>query len=277
MRRSRVLDKVRQGIPAYGVSLHLASADVYEMISLMGFDIIWMDLEHHACSLERAADLMRAARVGNCDIIARPAKGEFMRMGRMLELGATGIMYPRCESAAEAAEVVKWAKFPPAGERGCDASGADVPYIMTPLVEYLQQANERTFIVIQIEDQQALAQIDEIAAVPGVDFLMLGPGDFSILSGYPGQFQHPEVLGAYEKVASAAKKAGINWAATCSSVDHAKLLIEKGARLVFHGNDLVTVKIGMDKIKQEFDQKLKEYLPETQPGNGVAKHYQELV
>ena len=72
----------------------------------MGFDGIWMDLEHHGYRLETASTLMRAARVGSSDIVARPAKGEFMRMGRLLEAGATGIMYPRCGDAAEAADVV---------------------------------------------------------------------------------------------------------------------------------------------------------------------------
>ena len=73
----------------------------------MGFDGIWLDLEHHAHSVETANQLMRAARVGGADIVARPAKGEFMRMGRLLEAGAQAIMYPRCDDPEEAAEVVR--------------------------------------------------------------------------------------------------------------------------------------------------------------------------
>ena len=84
----------------------------------MGFDGIWMDMEHHGYSVETATTLMRAARVGTADIMARPAKGEFMRMGRMLEAGAQGIMYPRCDDAAEARQVVTWSKFAPLGRRG---------------------------------------------------------------------------------------------------------------------------------------------------------------
>src|SRR5688500_18912834 len=134
MRQSRVLAKVRAGEAAMGVALHLTDPSVFEMTGLLGFDVIWMDMEHHFYSLEVAAGLMRAARVGNADVVARPAKGEFMRMGRMLEAGATGIMYPRCDSPEEAREVVKWAKYAPIGKRGFDGSNPDAPYCMTPMV-----------------------------------------------------------------------------------------------------------------------------------------------
>ncbi len=104
MRFSRVKAKLRKGEPVLITCCHFIDPSVYELVSLMGFDGIWLDLEHHATSVETAATLMRAARVGASDIIARPAKGEYMRMGRILEAGAQGIMYPRCESAEEAAE-----------------------------------------------------------------------------------------------------------------------------------------------------------------------------
>src|SRR6188472_2398663 len=111
MRLSRIKAKLRRNEPALVTTLHYTDTTLYEMTSLMGFDGIWMDLEHHGYSVETAAKLMCAARVGASDIVARPAKGEFMRMGRLLELGAQAIMYPRCDSPAEAAEVVRWAKF----------------------------------------------------------------------------------------------------------------------------------------------------------------------
>ena len=117
MRKSKVKAKLRNNEPVIGVALHFYDPSVYELTSLFGFDYIWMDLEHHATSVETANNLMRAARVGTSDIMARPAKGEFMRLGRMLESGAHGILYPRCDNAEEAREVVKWAKFAPLGAR----------------------------------------------------------------------------------------------------------------------------------------------------------------
>src|SRR5713101_7598058 len=119
MRISTVKAKLARDEPVLLTTLHLTDPAVYELTSLMGFDGIWMDMEHHGYSLETATTLMRAARVGRgVDIMVRPAKGEFMRMGRMLEAGATGILYPRCDDAAEARQVVTWAKFAPLGKRG---------------------------------------------------------------------------------------------------------------------------------------------------------------
>src|SRR6478735_7259607 len=107
MRPSYVRRKWASDEPALVCCLHLTDPSVYEMVSLMGFHAIWMDMEHHGYSLETAGNLMRAARVGEADILARPAKGEFTRMARMLEFGAQGILYPRCNDEHEAAEVVK--------------------------------------------------------------------------------------------------------------------------------------------------------------------------
>ncbi len=252
MQPSVVKAKLARGEPALVVCLHFTDASLYEMTSLLGFDCIWMDLEHHGYSVETASNLMRAARVGGSDIMARPAKGEFMRMCRMLEMGAHGIMYPRCESAAEAAEVVKWAKFAPQGRRGIDGANADMPYLMTPLPEYIRAANEQTFVVIQIEDAGAAARADEIAAVPGVDVLFLGPGDFSILGGFPGQMDHPAIETAMQQVAAAARRAGKNWGMPCFSPEHGRRLLDMGARFIAHGADIIMVKRALEQIQQQF-------------------------
>src|SRR5215468_4126447 len=177
MRPSKIKAKLKRNEPVLLTTLHLTDPSLYELASLMGFDGIWMDLEHHGYSVETAMALMRAARVGSADILARPAKGEFMRLGRMLEAGAQGIMYPRCDDAAEAREVVTWSKFAPLGRRGIDTGNPDTPYCMMPLPEYIRAANEQTFIVVQIEDPAALENVEAIAAVEGVDVLFFGYGD----------------------------------------------------------------------------------------------------
>ena len=222
MRKSNILTKISQGQIALATILHLIDPSLFELVALMGFDGIWMDMEHHGYSVETAANLMRAARVGQgSDIIARPGKGEFMRMSRMLEVGATGIMYPRCDGVEEAREVVRWAKFAPLGQRGFDGAGADVPYCMTPMDEYIGQANAQTFVLIQLEEPKALEQAEAIAALPGVDMIMLGPADFSVLTGVPGRFDHPSIDAAIRTVARAAKNTGKHWASTCGSVEQA--------------------------------------------------------
>jgi 4-hydroxy-2-oxoheptanedioate aldolase len=233
-------------------TLHYVDPTLYEMTSLLGFDGIWMDLEHHHYSVETAANLMRAARVGVADIVARPAKGEFMRMARLLEAGAQGIMYPRCESAEEAAEVVKWARFAPLGERGLDAANADAPYCSAPLVPYLKKANEEIIVIVQIESPRALAQVDKIAKVAGVDVLMFGPADFTSLAGIPGQFDHALVMEARERISHAASEAGIHWGTTSPGPDHTRKLLDQGARFICHGADILLVKQGLERIQTEY-------------------------
>lgn len=254
MRPSKIKAKLARNEPALCVTLHLTDASVFELTGLLGFDGIWMDLEHRSYSVETAGQLMRAARVGGADIVARPAKGEFMRMGRLLELGAHAIMYPRCDSPEEAAEVVRWAKFAPLGTRGFDGAGADNDYLSMPMSEYVTHANRETSVIIQLEHQQALDRAEEIAAIPGVDMIMLGPADYSILSGIPGQFDHPKVAAALETIAKAARNTGKHWACTAGSFEKAKNAIEMGCRLIFHGADIVMVKNGLERIQKEFAQ-----------------------
>lgn len=253
MRPSRIRSKLQNNQPILVPVLSFADPAVFELASLMGFDGIWLDLEHHAHSLETAATLMRAARVGQSDILARPAKEEWMRMGRLLEAGAQGIIYPRCDNAAEAREVVKWAKFPPLGRRGIDGGNADMPYCSMPVAQYLREANEETFIVIQIEDPAALEHVEEIISVEGVDVVMIGPGDYSSLSGFPGQTDHPQMVKAIERMAAAADRAGKHWGVpTWSSPDEAFRFLELGAKFLPHSADLLILKHGLERIQHDF-------------------------
>src|SRR5262249_17433067 len=97
MRPSKIKGKLAPGRPVLLTTLHLPDPALYELASLMGFDALWMDLEHHPTSVETAVTLIRAARVGTAEVMVRPAKGEFLRLGRLLEAGAHGILYPRCD------------------------------------------------------------------------------------------------------------------------------------------------------------------------------------
>jgi 4-hydroxy-2-oxoheptanedioate aldolase len=271
MRISNILSKISRGEIALATTLHLADPSLFELTSLLGFDGIWMDMEHHGYSIETAGTLMRAARVGSgADIIARPGKGEFMRMSRMLEMGATGIMYPRCGSVEEAREVVRWAKFAPIGERGFDGSGADARYCTIPMADYIRQANQQTFVLIQIEDPNVLQHAEAIAAVPGVDMIMLGPADFSVLSGIPGQFDHPSVAAAIQTIANAAKKAGKHWVSTCGTLEAARRVTEMGCRLVLYGADIVMVKNGLEEIRRSFSRDLNIQFGASTSANGQS-------
>jgi 4-hydroxy-2-oxoheptanedioate aldolase len=252
MRPSVIKKKLKDGKPALLTQLHLTDASIFEMVSVMGFDGIWMDLEHHGYSLETAGNLIRATRVGSADILARAAKGEFMRIGRLLEMGAQGIMYPRCSDASEAAEVVRWAKLAPLGERGFDGAGADAFYTGIPMDKYVKDANEETFVVIQLEDPKAVEQSEAIAAVEGVDVIMLGSADFSVLSGIPGQFDHPSIEKSLNKIAQAAANTGKYWASTAADANSAKELLQRGAGMILHNADICIVKKGLEIMQADF-------------------------
>jgi len=252
MRPSVIKKKLKAGKPSLLTQLHLTDASIFEMVSVMGFDGIWMDLEHHGYSLETAGHLIRATRVGSADILARAAKGEYMRMGRLLEMGVQGIMYPRCSNASEAEEVVRWTKFAPLGQRGFDGAGADAFYTGIPMDEYVKDANEETFTVIQMEDPKAVEYAEAIAAVQGVDVIMLGSADFSVLSGIPGQFDHPSIEKSLNKIARAASNTGKHWACTAADVDSAKELLQRGAGMVLHNADICIIKKGLEKMKDNF-------------------------
>jgi 4-hydroxy-2-oxoheptanedioate aldolase len=252
MRPSKIKAKLSRNEPVLLTTLHLIDPSLFELTSLMGFDGIWMDMEHHGYGVERAMTLMRAARVGSTDIMVRPAKGEFMRLGRMLEAGAQGIMYPRCDDAAEARQVVTWSKFAPLGKRGFDGGNPDMPYCTMPIEKYVKEANEQTFLVIQIEDENAVANARAIAEIEGVDVLFFGPADFTVLGGIPGQFDHPRVQEAIRTIAGAARQAGKHWGMPCGTSERAKQLLDMGARFLCHGADILFVKLGLEDIRHRF-------------------------
>ncbi len=218
----------------------------------MGFDGIWLDMEHHGVSVETASRLTAAARVGSSDIVARPAKGEFLRIGRMLEIGANAIMYPQCDDADEAAQVVHWCKFPPKGRRGCDAANADVPYMSMPVADYIREANEQTVVIIQIETVSALENVEQIAQVDGVDIIMMGPGDLSLQLGIPGEFDHPTLHAATERIAAAANQFGKHWGRPVGSIDAAKKYLDMEARFITYGADIVTIKAAHEKMQNDY-------------------------
>ena len=252
MRKSVVRAKLAANQPVLATCLHLTDPSLHELVGLMGFDALWLDMEHHGYSVEKATELMRATRVGHVDSMTRPAKGEFMRMGRMLEAGAQGILYPRCSGPEEARELVRWSKFAPLGERGFDGGNPDMPYCTMDMAEYIKFANDNTWIVAQIEDPAALEQAEAIAAVPGIDILFLGPGDFSVLSGIPGQFGHPKIQAAIEKIAKAATNQGKHWGMPVGTTDRAKELMALGAKFLAHGADIIHVKLALEKIQKDF-------------------------
>ena len=246
MKKSLVKARWAEGKAATCAILHLADGAYAEFAAAQdAFDCIWYDLEHGPITVEHAADLFRAVRLQGKDVMARPGKGEFMRMGRMLEQGANGIMYPRCESAADAREFVRWAKFAPLGERGFAGDNAEAGYGTADVDAYVKAANAETFLAPMVESPTALAHAQEIAETEGVDMLFFGPGDYSVLSGIRGPLDSPEILKAVEKACGVARAAGKHFGSL--AITDAQI-----ARLKDMGADFFMVYSDMAAIAESF-------------------------
>ena len=248
MKQSRAKEIWKSGGIALGTLVKSIDPVHTEVLSQTGFDFLWYDLEHSDKSVEIFANLARAARVGDVDLLARPGRWEYMRMGRLLEAGAQGILYPRCESAEEAREVVKWSKFHPMGERGFDGGSADNNYGQYPAEGYTKQANENTWITAQIESPKALENVSEIASVDGIDCIFFGPGDYSVLTERPGDVKGKETLEAARTIAKKTIAAGKAFGTLAFDMDHAKYMKDLGAQLLVHGADIVFYKKAYSEI-----------------------------
>lgn len=235
--------------------LHLTDPRVSEIAGAIGWDALWIDLEHSPKTTRDLETMCRAIRAGAAsgdkpcpDVLARPGKGELMRMGRLLEAGAHGIMYPRCESAEEARQVVRWMKFAPLGERGFDGGNADNQYGSYAAGDYVARANAQTWLAAQIESPTALGQVDAIAEVDGVDVVFFGPGDFSCLIGKPGQLMDRQVLDAAKKVSQAARRAGKVFGTIGIGDEHTRAMRDLGAGLLNFGADQGLLKQAMAQL-----------------------------
>ena len=242
MKISKVKQIWKDGGLALGTLIKSNDPVHSEVISQMDFDFLWYDLEHGDKSLETFANLSRATRVGDVDVLARPARWEYMRMGRILEAGAQGIMYPRCESAEEAREVIRFSKFYPLGERGFDGGNADNNFGQYPTDGYTNDANDQTWITIQIESPAALPHVREIAEIEGVDCVFLGPGDMSLMTGIPGRTKDESIQTIAKQIAKDTLAAGKVFGTMIFDMDNANFMQDIGARMLIHGADIVWYK-----------------------------------
>jgi 4-hydroxy-2-oxoheptanedioate aldolase len=118
--------------------------------------------------------------------------------------------------------------------------------------QYLKAANEHTLLIAQLESPASLDQADAIAAVPGIDVLMLGPADLSVIAGIPFRFDHPLVQDAYRRVAAAAQGAGKWWGTVSGNAEHSRMLMDLGARFICHGCDILMVKTAMEQVQERY-------------------------
>lgn len=255
MRKSRVLKRMKAGEVAICLKLNLADSRVVEIAAMSGFDCLWTDLEHVPNDWSLIERQVLASKAYDVDLIVRVAKGSYSDMIKPLEMDATGIMVPHVMSVQDAMQIVRSTKFHPLGLRPLDGGNADGAYTMLPVNEYMEQANKERFNILQIEDPEPLNDLEEIVALPGLDMIFFGPGDFSQAIGSPGKMDHPLLLDTRKRIAELAVKHG-KFAGTVGNIDNIEELVELGYRFISVGADVIGLKQYFQEIMFSLSQKL---------------------
>jgi len=203
------LKRLEAGELSLGVGIRqVRTVDVAPLMKTCGFDWLFLDLEHSTMTLDATAQISMAALDAGIAAIVRMPIGDFAVATRLLDSGAMGIVHPHVESVEEAREIVDKLCFPPLGHRGVGGGIPHFAYRNVDLAEAIAELNRKTIVAVMLETAEAVAKADEIAAVEGIDIVMIGTNDLALALGHPGEFGHPEVVQAYETVAAACKKHG---------------------------------------------------------------------
>jgi 2-keto-3-deoxy-L-rhamnonate aldolase RhmA len=209
--QSPALERLEAGELSIGVGIRVSrTIDIVRMMRSCGFDWLFLDLEHSALPLEVAASMSLAALDAGITPLVRIPAGDFATASRLLDAGAMGVVHPHIETPEDAQRMVDELRFAPLGNRGAMGSGTipQFAYRSIELNESLAELNRTMLLVAMLETPAAIARADDIAAVKGLDVVMIGTNDLTYASGHSGDPGHPEIIRAYETVAAACKKHG---------------------------------------------------------------------
>ena len=210
MRLNKVKHALKEGKLQLGCSVSMIrSPEITRILAAAGLDWTYLDSEHGGFDLETLQDLARAANDNGLCPIVRVAELTYALVARALDCGAQGILFPRVESPELLAQAISWTKFPPMGVRGLGLQLTHLNYEARSMPEIIAHMNENVMVVLQIETVTAMNRVDELLSVPGVDAVMVGPADLSVSLGVPGQFEHPSMIAAIEKIRDACLRHGV--------------------------------------------------------------------
>ena len=225
--------KLAAGEPAFGVSMMFPSPQLVEMLGAFGVDWVLLDCEHGSLSPESVELMAIAARAAGMTPIARPATKRAEHIAQALDRGVLGVQVPHVASAEDARAAVQAVKYHPLGRRGLAAGTRSANYdAHGSLADYVREANQATLIAVQIEDEAALANVDSMLKVEGVDVFFIGPSDLSQSMGHPGNAKAPAVAQAIDECLARIRAAG-KTAGMPSGVDNAGEVLDKGVRYVY--------------------------------------------
>jgi 4-hydroxy-2-oxoheptanedioate aldolase len=216
----------------------LRSADAALIAQSAGFDAVYIDLEHATMTIADASNICIAAFALGLTPFIRVRSPSAADIAGALDAGALGVIVPHVASAADAAQAVRYAKFAPSGSRSVSVLNPVMRYQSLPLAESIARQNELTMVVAMIETPQGAADIDAIAAVPGIDVIMIGPNDLSAELGIPGRTRDPAIWDVYERAGRACRAHGKVLAANSSGGPDFADMMAMGARFILGSNDV---------------------------------------
>ncbi len=222
--------------PLFGLWQGIPDTTVAEIGAGAGFDWVLIDAEHGPFDVRSVMSHLQAIEPYPVSALVRPVEGNTALIKQFMDIGVQTLLVPMVDTAEQAQQIVKAAKYPPEGVRGLGTSMARAAnWNRTP--DYLAKANDEVCVIVQIETLTGLENIEDIVAVEGVDAVFIGPSDLSAAMGHVGNPGHPEVVTAIENgfkvIISAGKQAGV----LAVNKELVNKYIEAGARFIGVGVD----------------------------------------
>lgn len=234
--RNPVRALLEQDRPAVGVTISVNHMEPAVQAAALGFDFLWIEMEHSPVSLDTLRSIVLGTRGLPAIPFARVPVNELWTAKRVLDAGALGVIFPFTSTVDLARRAVSACRYPPAGKRGSGAGLASFRW-STP-EGYYDFADRNVLVVVVIEEESAVAQIDAIAEVPGIDVLFVGPSDLAFSMGLRGDMRHPRVEQAMTRVLEAARRHRKFSGRYVSDADDLRRAVGQGFRLLQAGTEL---------------------------------------
>lgn len=245
--------KIAAGEVSLGTMLsEITTPNIARVLAAGGFEYLIIDCEHGYFDYSQTAAVVGICNGIQLPVIIRIPKIDRECVTKYMDMGADGLLVPMTGTAEDIRRVVEYAKYAPLGKRGISTTRAHTNYNPPPLVEYTGEANARTIIFAQIETREGVANSSEIAAVEGVDALLIGPNDLAADQGTPGNFATPEMVKSIETVIASARQAGKQSGIIASKISFLQQCREKGMTLFSCNSEVGMIMIGAKRIMEQF-------------------------
>jgi len=243
--------RLRAGEPVFGLTITVNSVEVAAHAATLGFDFLWVEMEHSPVALETLRSIVLATRAAPAAVFARVPVNELWTAKRVLDVGVHGVIFPFTSTPELARQAADACRYPPVGRRGSGAflAGLSWPEQQEP---YPDSADRNVMVVAIIEEARAVERIDEIAATPGVDVLFIGTSDLAFSLGLRGDQNHPVAQEAIAKVAAAAQKHGKFLGRPAFTADRIREYLDQGFRLFQASSDLRLLAAGARQLLSGF-------------------------